>query len=155
MGPSPSEPDRPLLDDPSTELASNRTSLGLERTRMAADRTLMGIVRTALSLISFGFTISQAFRQLHKTNPAAISEEAAHNFGLALVLLGVLTLVMGIVSHIVFGRELNGRRERLFALGLVRRDLHYQATPTFVIAVLLLLIGVAAAAGIIFRLEFA
>lgn len=143
-----------LGHDPSTELASNRTSLSLERTRMSADRTLMSIVRTALSLIGFGFTINTAFHQLHKVNPTAISDEAAHNFGLALVLLGILMLAMGIVSHSIFGRQLNVRRGRLYGYGLLRRDLHYRATPTYIVAVLLLLIGLAAAGGIIFRLGY-
>jgi putative membrane protein len=138
--------------DASTELASNRTSLAVERTRMGADRTLMAIIRTALSLIGFGFTVSQAFRELKKLNPKTIGDHAAHNFGLALVLLGVLLLVMGLVSHAIFGREINRRRERLFSLALLRRDIHYHATPTFITAILLLLIGLAAALGIAFRM---
>jgi putative membrane protein len=153
MDRSTPDPDDLIGHEPATELASNRTSLALERTRMAADRTLMAIVRTALSLIGFGFTINTAFHQLHKVNPKAISDEAAHNFGLALVLLGILMLIMGLASHTVFGRRLNDRRGRLFAYGLLRHDIHYRATPTFIVATLLLLIGLAAAAGIIFRLS--
>lgn len=147
-------PDTLIDGDPAVELSSNRTSMSLERTRMSADRTLMSVIRTALSLISFGFTISQAFRQLHKINPAAISDEAARNFGLALVLLGVLMLVMGIFSHALFDHEISGRRVRLFSQGLLRREVRYHATPTFIVAVLLLLIGLAAAGGIVFRLKF-
>jgi putative membrane protein len=138
--------------EPATELASNRTSLAVERTRMAADRTLMAIVRTALSLIGFGYTIYQAFHQLQKSGLLPLREQAPRNFGLGLVLLGILMLVMGIASHAVFGGQINRRRQRLFSLGLLRRDIHYHATPTFIVAVLLLLIGLAAAVGIIFRL---
>ncbi len=145
--------DTPPFQDPSTELASNRTSMSLERTRMSADRTLMSIVRTALSLIGFGFTIDKAFHELRKTNPQAISEVAPRNFGLALIFLGVLLLAMGILGHAGFGKELNSRRQRLFSAGLLHRDIHYRATPTFVTAVLLLLIGVSAAADIMFRLR--
>ncbi len=143
-----------LDHDPATELSSNRTSMSLERTRMSADRTLMSTVRTALSLIGFGFTISQAFRQLHKVDPAAISDEAARNFGLALVLLGILVLMMGIASHALFDHEITSRRGRLYAMGLLRREIRYHATPTFIAAILLLLIGLAAAGGIVFRLRF-
>lgn len=141
-----------MAGDPSVELASNRTSLSLERTRMSADRTLMSVIRTALSLIGFGFTLYQAFHQLKKLNPTVIGDNAARNFGLALVLLGILMLAMGIFSHAMFGRELTARRGRLFSLTLLRRDIPYRATPTFIIAVLLLLIGLTAAAGIIFRM---
>ena len=149
---APSPADQLVGRDPSVELASNRTSLSLERTRMSADRTLMSIIRTALSLISFGFTISQAFREARKLNPRALGDNAAHNFGLALVLLGVLMLVMGLVSHTFFDGEISQRRERLYSLALLRRDIRYHATPTFITAILLLLIGLAAALGIVFRL---
>jgi len=148
------EPDGFLDRDAAVELSSNRTSMSLERTRMSADRTLMSVVRTALSLIGFGFTINQAFRQLHHVNPAAISDEAARNFALALVLLGVLVLVMGIASHALFDHEISSRRRRLHAMGLLRREIRYHATPTFISAILLLLIGLAAAGGIVFRLKF-
>ncbi len=148
------DPDVFLKHDPTVELSSNRTSMSLERTRMSADRTLMSVIRTALSLIGFGFTINQAFHQLHKVNPVAISDEAARNFGLALVLLGVLMLVMGIASHALFDHEVSARRGRLYAKGLLRREIRYHATPTFISAILLLLIGLAAAGGIVFRLRF-
>jgi uncharacterized membrane protein YidH (DUF202 family) len=141
-----------LGGEAATELASSRTSLAFERTRMGADRTLMAIVRTALALIGFGFTIYQAFHQLHEAHALPIGEHAARNFGLALILLGVLMLVMGIASHAQFGRQLSRRRQRLFLLGLVHRDIRYEATPTFIIATLLLVIGLAAAGGIIFQL---
>jgi putative membrane protein len=143
-----------LGGDPRVELASNQTSLSFERTLMSADRTLMSIVRTALSLISFGFTIYQVFHRAREAKLLPLGDHAPRNFGLALILLGVLLLVMGIISHSMFGVRLNQRRERLFSLALLRRDIHYRATPTFVTAVLLLLVGVAAAAGIIFRQGF-
>jgi putative membrane protein len=143
-----------LGGDAAVELSSNRTSLSFERTRMSADRTLMSIVRTALSLIGFGFTIYQVFHRAQEAHLLPLGERAPRNFGLALVLLGVLLLAMGIISHAGFGVKLNQRRARLFSLALVRRDIHYRTTPTFVTALLLLLIGVAAAAGIVFRQGF-
>lgn len=148
------DPDSLIDRDPAVELSSNRTSLSIERTRMSADRTLMSVLRTSLALIGFGFTVAQAFRQLHKVDPAAISDEGARNFGLALVLLGVLMLAMGIVSHAVLDHQITERRGRLFTQGLLHREIRYHATPTFIVAVLLLLIGLAAAAGIVFRLSF-
>lgn len=143
-----------LAQDPAVELSSDRTGLALERTRMSADQTLMSIIRTAVSLIGFGFTIHQAFRQFHKLSPAAVSDEAARNFGLALVLLGELLLAFGIFHNMMFGRQLNASRKRLYVLGLLHEDIRYRATSTFVVAVLLFLTGMAAIGGIIFRLKY-
>ncbi len=135
-----------IAGSPSVELSSNRTSLSFERTRMSADRTLMSIVRTSLSLISFGFTIFEAFRQLQKSGAMPSISSGPRNLGMALVSLGVLLLIMGIVSHMHFGRGLNSRRERLYGAHLLHSDIHYSATPTFVIAFLLLAVGVVAIA---------
>jgi putative membrane protein len=61
---------------------------------MSADRTLMSAIRTSLSLISFGFTIFQAFRSLPKEWAAnVVPANAGRNFGLALVMLGAAVLV--------------------------------------------------------------
>lgn len=141
-----------VCSDPSVELSSNRTSLSFERTRMSADRTLMSIVRTALSLISFGFTIYQVFEQM-KENPQiqAVGTHSARYFGASLVFLGVGLLIMGIISHAHFGHELTQRRERLYGLHLLRRTIQYTATPTFIVACILLLIGGAAILSIVWR----
>lgn len=143
-----------LVDgDPSVELSSNRTSLSFERTRMSADRTLMSIVRTALSLISFGFTIYKVFEEM-KQNPAiqAVGTHSARYFGMSLLLLGVALLIMGIIGNWHFTHELTRRRERLYGLNLLRRTIQYTATPTFIVACTLLLIGAMAGASIIWRL---
>lgn len=147
---NPKSPDL-INDSASDELSANRTSLSFERTRMSADRTLMSVVRTSLSLISFGFTIHEAFRQFQEKIGGAASEEAARPYGLSLVLLGILMLALGIVGHAGFGRELTGRRKRLHDQQLLHTAVEYRATPTLLIALLLLLIGLAAAAFIIVR----
>jgi putative membrane protein len=138
--------------DSAVELSSNRTSLSFERTRMSADRTLMSIVRTSLSLISFGFTIYETFHQLAVKGVLETGTEMARRLGVSLLVLGILMLAMGIVSHARFGRQLTARRGRLFGMGLLHTDLKYQATPTFAVAFLLLLIGLTALASIAFRL---
>jgi putative membrane protein len=136
---------------PATELASNRTALAFERTRLATDRTLMATVRTSLSLISFGFTINEVFLQWHEQNDESVVGGAASYFGLGLVLLGVVVLTMGVIGHRRIMRLLVERRERLFRLGLVRHTQEYEATATFVAAVVLLLLGLVAAGSIILR----
>ena len=90
-----------LKFDTNTELASRRTGMSFQRTRMSADRTLMSVIRTSLSLIGFGFTIAQVFQKLRDQD--IITKAAApRNFGLALVGLGIVMLVIGIVYHVQF-----------------------------------------------------
>ena len=132
------------------ELASDRTDLAFERTQMAADRTLMATVRTALSLIGFGFTINEVVQQLGDGGPLR-GGPAAHYFGLALVVLGVCLLILGLLGHRQFMKELARRKERLFQLGLERQGAHYEPTSTFITAFALLLLGLAAAISIIWR----
>lgn len=150
MSQAPDPPASELIaGDASVELSSNRTSLSLERTWMSADRTLMSMVSTSLSLISFGFTIHEAFRNLPGLAEAG---RPGRLLGGALLFLGVALLVMGILGHAAFGRELSQRRERLWGLHLLRRMTPYRLTPTYVIAVLLLIVGLIAMAAITFRL---
>ena len=75
-----------------TELAERRTGMSFQRTRMSADRTLMSVIRTSLSLISFGFTIFQVFQKLREQNVLS-GAAPARNFGVTLVLLGIVMLV--------------------------------------------------------------
>jgi putative membrane protein len=87
----------------------NKLDLGYERTRMAADRTLMAWIRTSVSMISFGFTIYKFFQYLLESNLAAgnLQHNAPRNFGIALVLLGMLLLMMAILEYFLFLRNLS------------------------------------------------
>ncbi len=75
------------------------TLLALERTRAAYDRTLMAWMRTSTSMISFGFTLYK-FLQIEM-------ERAAHparlvgprEFALAIVILGILSMLFGTYEH--------------------------------------------------------
>lgn len=136
--------------DPSVELSSNRTSLSFERTRWSLDGTLMSVVRTSLSLIGFGFTLHQVFSKASALIPRA--DVTGRNLGLALLILGLALLVMGLVSHRRAERDLEQRRERLHAMGLLRREAHYRPTPTYVTALALLIIGLLALGSVALRL---
>lgn len=139
--------------DASTELSAARTTLSFERTRIAADRTLMAVIRTSLSLISFGFTIYQFLGRIAGSMGSdAITQAHARNFGTALVLLGVVTLIVGIYVQYDVQRKLRAARARLQDLGLVRESFAYWASPTTVLAGLLLLIGLVAVVGMIGRI---
>ena len=107
--------------DVNTELSSRRTGMSFQRTRMSADRTLMSVIRTALSLIGFGFTIAQVFQKLRDQD--IITKAAApRNFGLALVGLGIVMLVIGIVYHVQFMLGLRHLRESMREEGLIHGE---------------------------------
>jgi putative membrane protein len=126
-----------------TELAMRRTGMSFQRTRMAADRTLMAVIRTSLALISFGFTIAKFFEKLKQ---AGVVRGAApgRNFGVSLVVLGVVMLVVGISYHVAFMLGLRRERASLKAVGLVHAESGFPTSLVLIVAVLLLLIGVVA-----------
>jgi len=137
-------------DDISVELSSRRTGMSFQRTRMSADRTLMSVIRTSLSLISFGFTIFQIFEKLrdHEVIKHAAS---ARNFGVALVLLGILMLIGGIVYHVQFMMNLRAQRDEMIVAGLVHGQSKFPVSLTLITAVILLLVGVAAVVSMLFQ----
>ena len=113
---------RPDLQfDVNTELAARRTGMAFQRTRLAEDRTLMAVIRTALSLIGFGFTIFQFFRTLREREVIS-SATAPRNFGVALVALGVLMLVLGIIYHARFMLGLRRLRKSMSEDGLIHGE---------------------------------
>ena len=132
-----------------TELSSRRTGMSFQRTRMSADRTLMSVIRTSLSLIGFGFTIFQVFHKAHEAGMLK-SSNAAHNFGIALVLLGIAVLVAGIGYHSVFMYGLRKEREQMKADGLVHAESVFPVSLTLMTALLLLVIGFFAIASMLF-----
>lgn len=134
----------------SVELSSRRTGMSFQRTRMSADRTLMSVIRTSLSLISFGFTISQVFEKLRDHNVIAHAA-SARNFGLALVGLGILMLIGGIIYHLQFMEGLRAERKDMTAAGLIHAQSKFPVSLTLITATLLLLIGVAAIVSMIFQ----
>ena len=141
-----SDPDRI-----SVELSSRRTGMSFQRTRMSADRTLMSVIRTSLSLISFGFTIFQVFQKLRDQN-LLTSAAPARNFGIALVALGILMLVGGIVYHLQFMMGLRERREQLQEDGLIHAESAFPPSMTLITAVILLLIGIFAIVSMVFHI---
>ena len=137
--------------DASTLLSARRTGMSFQRTRMSADRTLMSVIRTSLSLISFGFTIYQLFQKMREQEILA-SSAPAQNFGTALVGLGVLMLVMGIVYHLRFMLGLREERALMRQEGLIHGESDFPLSLTLITACLLLLVGIAAIASMIFHI---
>jgi putative membrane protein len=143
---SHSDPDRI-----SVELSARRTGMSFQRTRMSADRTLMSVIRTSLSLISFGFTIFQVFQKLRDQN-LLTSAAPARNFGIALVILGIVMLVGGIVYQLQFMMGLRHQRERMREDGLIHAESGFPPSMTLITAVILLLIGISAIVSMIFQI---
>lgn len=140
-------------DGASNQLAAQRTVMAFERTGLATDRTLMAVTRTSLSLIGFGFTIFQFFHKLKdQLLEGVMAAEAPRRMGLALISIGIVLLVMGIVSHLKSTRQHNDRRERLLELGLVRAEPAVRLSPAMISAILLLVVGLSAVANVAFRI---
>ncbi|MEP9359645.1 DUF202 domain-containing protein [Sphingomonas sp. KR3-1] len=139
---------RTHLSTDRTDLSMRRTGMSVQRTRMSADRTLMSVIRTSLSLIGFGFTLAQVFAKLR--DAGTIHNAAApRNFGLALIVLGVLLLIGGIARHIQFALELRRLRKELVKAQLLHGEMDYPVSLTLVVAVLLLAVGVLAVLSIL------
>lgn len=144
------KPPYEATDDKSVELSSRRTGMSFQRTRMSADRTLMSVIRTALSLISFGFTIFQVFQKMQESKILEGSGREPRNFGIALVLLGMVMLTLGIIYHIDYMRGLRAERVRMIEQGLVHGESKYPVSLTLITAALLWLLGLLAAASMAF-----
>ena len=138
------------LASTSTDLAARRTGMAFQRTRLAADRTLMAVIRTSLSLISFGFTIYQVFQKLRDQN-VLTGAGAARNFGVALVLVGIVMLVLGIVYHLQFMAALRKTRGEMRDQGLIHGESPFPPSMTLITALILLLIGMAAIISMVFH----
>ncbi len=136
----------------SVDLSARRTGMSFQRTRMSADRTLMSVIRTSLSLIGFGFTIFQFFEKLHEGNLVSSGSHAARHFGIALVVLGIAMLVIGIIYHVQFMRELRVERNNMTADGLIHGESHFPPSLTLITAAILLLIGIAAIVSMLFQI---
>ncbi len=137
--------------DVKTELAARRTGMAFQRTRLAEDRTLMAVIRTSLSLIGFGFTIYQFFQALREKEIIAKAAEP-RRFGIALVGLGVLMLVLGVVYHIRFMFGLRHLRQSMSEEGLIHGETVFPPSLTLIVALLLLAIGLTAVVSMGFQI---
>lgn len=125
--------------------------MSFQRTRMSADRTLMSVIRTSLALISFGFTIFQVFERLQQRNVLSSGGHAARNFGLALVYLEVGMVFVGVVYHVQFMLGLRRERADMTQAGLVHSQSGFPISFTLLVALMLLFLGIAAAASLTFH----
>jgi uncharacterized membrane protein YidH (DUF202 family) len=143
--------DRTAMSTDRTEMSMRRTGMSFQRTRMSAERTLMSFIRTSLSLIGFGFTIFQFFEKL-KQGGSITHDAAPRNFGITLVLLGILMLVVGIAYHVQFMWGLRHERDAMHADGLIHAQSKFPPSITLVTALILLAVGVFAILSMLFHI---
>jgi putative membrane protein len=127
--------------DRGTILAEERTDLGLRRTVMAAERTLMAWMRTSISMIGFGFTIYKFFQYLPEEIAAGNirSPQAPRNLGLTLIALGTLALMAATWQHRMFLNEMGASKGR------------HLWSISFVVAILIILVGALTFYGVLLR----
>jgi uncharacterized membrane protein YidH (DUF202 family) len=139
------------LSSERTDMSMRRTGLSFQRTRLSADRTLMSVIRTSLSLIGFGFTIFQFFGKLRDAGTLTHAT-APRNFGIALVMLGILLLIVGIIYHVQFMSGLRGVRDEMTAGGLIHGESKFPVSFTLLTALVLLLIGILAILSMVYQI---
>lgn len=139
---------RTKLSDDRTELSMRRSGMSLHRTRMSADRTLMSVIRTALSLIGFGFTIYQVFQKLYEAGTISHAS-APRNFGVALIVAGIVLMAGGIWRHIQFATELRHSRSEMIEDHLIHGKSRYPVSITLIVSFGLMAIGIAAIINIL------
>jgi putative membrane protein len=82
-----------------------RVPAALVRTALSSEQTLMSWVRTSLSLCTFGFALAKFFQYLAGQADSSVSG-SPRRLGMALILLGVVVLIAGLVEHLFRIREL-------------------------------------------------
>jgi len=130
-----------LQKDRGTFLAEERTDLAVQRTIIAAERTLMAWIRTALSMIGFGFTIYKFFQYLPEeiASGTVRRPQAPRNLGMTLIALGTSALALAAWQHWRFLNQIGvSQKSHIYSL-------------SFVVAILVVLIGAIAFYGVLLR----
>jgi putative membrane protein len=133
--------DEAVQKDRGTILAENRTDLAIQRTVMASERSLMAWIRTALSMIGFGFTIYKFFQYLPEEIAAGNIQrpQAPRNLGLTLIAVGTFALIGAAWQHRRFLNEIGATQSR------------HIYSISFMVAILVILIGVITFYGVLLR----
>ena len=143
---------RPISTEASSLPLEQNAALAVLRTRMSADRTLMSMIRAALALIGFGYTVALLFRGSTESTVMHGDTIAGRRFGIALVLVGILMLVLGILYRLTFLRESRRAWRQWAADGLTQSGSAFRVSLALMIAVILLAISVAAILGLVFNI---
>ncbi len=127
------------LDDNIDHERDLRIPAALVRTAFSSEQTLMSWIRTSLSLIAFGFSITQFFQYMGERQKIALPSAAPRLLGITLVSTGILVLALAAFEHIL-------RIRRLKDEGLPEDSRSFLPIAA---ALAMLLIGITALAGIL------
>jgi len=116
-----------------------RLPAALVRTALSSEQTLMSWIRTSLSLLTFGFSITQFFYYLEDQKEGIQISAGPRRMGFALVCVGIIVLLAAMVEHVLRLRKM--KKEGLPA--------DASSFLPFGSAVALLVIGIAALVSII------
>lgn len=119
-----------------SEASPNSNQLAADRTWMAQQRTLMAWVRTATSMIGFGFTVYKFFEG-RPPNPSALL--TSRDFAILMIGFGLIALILATVQHAIDLKTLKGLTSRK------------RLPISFVLAVLLAMLGAVAFASAVLR----
>ncbi len=122
-----------------TEKHLSNTDLAFERTLLAYERTLMAWIRTGVSLISFGFTLYKFFEEWRKTEPPVQSLFTPRIVGMIMILFGLLGLLFAQIQH--------HRAVKKLRIDYPKA----QRSLSSVLAILILMFGLALFLGALFR----
>jgi putative membrane protein len=95
--------------DAKSVLVEERTEMATFRSGLAVERTTLAWIRTTLGMTSFGLGMIGFFRSLREHAETAENirrHEAAIQFGVALVILGLVATVLVVFSHTSMLRKL-------------------------------------------------
>lgn len=108
-----------------------QVELALSRTLLAADRTLLAWIRTSLAMFGFGFTLAKFIHSyIVSGGIRGINPDTSRAVGIAMLALGLLGLIGGIVEHYRI-------------LGTLKLPARVSmATPSLIMAVALCFVGV-------------
>jgi inner membrane protein YidH len=124
---------------PSAPALDTSTALAFDRTRASYERTMMSWIRTATSLITFGFSVYKFFQIEAVTNKQIGKLVGPREFAMALVSIGLISLVLATLEY----------RQNIRRLGA-----QYGGSPrslAVAMAALISLLGIAAFVAMIFR----
>ena len=135
------------LTNESTDVAKAPMDLrllgALVRTAFSSEQTLMSWTRTSVSLLTFGFSITQFFHYLEQQQGGTQLSTGPRRLGLALICFGNLALVLAMVEHV---HRLRTMQEQ----GLPRISQYLLPLGS---AAALLAIGIAALISVLFNLH--
>jgi len=110
------------------------------RTRLSVERTMLSWIRTGTAMIGFGFTIFQFFERLSDMPGVSPARHpgTVRTVALALIIIGTAAILVAIAQYRGMVRYLwSGEFHDIAGVGDTAK-----ATPTLMVAVLLVLVGI-------------